>query len=85
MLFRSLDVLSRSGTALFVSARPGTLNPEQEAAVAEAFARAAENTRPAEPLDWQDTVSPRLWETADGVREYDFDALFDGNPEAWWY
>ena len=56
-----------------------------EAAVAEAFARAAENTRPAEPLDWQDTVSPRLWETADGVREYDFDALFDGNPEAWWY
>ena len=82
---RWLDVLSRSGTALFVSARPGTLNPEQEAAVAEAFARAAENTRPAEPLDWQDTVSPRLWETADGVREYDFDALFDGNPEAWWY
>lgn len=82
---RWLDVLSRSGTALFVSARPCALNPEQEAAVAEAFARAAENTRPAEPLDWQDTVSPRLWETADGVREYDFDALFDGNPEAWWY
>lgn len=72
-----LDVLSRSGTPLFVSARPGTLTHRQEAQVAEAFARAAVNTHPAEPLDWQDTTAPRVWKCEDGIYEYDFDPLLD--------
>ena len=72
-----LDVLSRSGTPLFVSARPGTLTEMQEKQVMEAFVRASVNTTPAEPLDWQDTTAPRLWKCADGTHEYDFDRLPD--------
>lgn len=83
---RWLDVLSRSGTPLFVSARPGTLTADQEQAVAEAFARAAVNTCPAEPLDWQHTSTPRLWKCDGGIREYDFDDLFRNDaPDVWWY
>ena len=80
-----LDVLARSGTPLFVSARPGTLNEEQLSALREAFARAAVNTAPSEPLDWQDTTQPSVWRTADGVHEYDFDAFFEEkNGIEWW-
>lgn len=79
-----LDVLGRSGTPLFVSARPGTLNAEQLEAVRSAFALAAVNVTPAEPLDWQDTTQPCVWKTADGTKEYDFSAFFDDTCEVWW-
>lgn len=80
-----LEVLSRSGTPLFVSARPGTLDEEQLDAVRKAFARAAVNTEPAEPLDWQETTQPSVWKTAEGIFEYDFDGFCgaDGDRE-WW-
>ena len=80
-----LDVLSRSGTPLFVSADPETADQAQRRAISEAFARAAVNVAPAEPLDWQQTTAPRMWKCADGVHEYDFDAFYgyDGS-DVWW-
>ena len=77
-----LEVLSRSGTPLFVSARPGTLSKRQEEQVKRAFARAAVNTVPAEPIDWQDTTAPRIWKDFEGTHEYNFDAepdTYDGD------
>jgi len=79
-----LDVLSRSGTPLFVSVRPGSVSPAQEQAIREAFSRAAVNVTPAEPLDWQDTTQPGIWKCADGIHEYSFNAFYGDDDSAWW-
>ena len=82
---RWLDVLSRSGTPLFVSADPRKMGDEQKQALREAFARAAVNVTPAEPIDWQETTAPRLWKCADGMAEYDFDAFYGyDSGDVWW-
>ena len=80
-----LDVLSRSGTPLFVSVDPKKTGPEQKQALREAFSRAAVNTEPAEPLDWQETTAPRIWKSVYGVAEYDFDAFYGYDAgDVWW-
>lgn len=62
-----LRLLAGSGTPLFVSAAPGSLTPELEQAVRDAFARAARQQLPAEPLDWLGNTCPQQW-------------LLDGEP-----
>ena len=84
MASRWLDVLSKSGTPLFVSASPYTTNKVQQAAIREAFTRAAVNVTPAEPLDWQETTAPRIWKGEYGIEEYDFDAFYGYDDGAWW-
>lgn len=76
-----LDLLSKSGTPLFVSADPAAVGPEQRAALKEAFARASEPMPPAEPLDWMETTCPRRWRTADGDFAYDWE-YFPGSSFA---
>ncbi|MFI5227714.1 MAG: hypothetical protein ACHQWU_01520, partial [Gemmatimonadales bacterium] len=56
-----LDLLSRSGTSLFVSLAPDALGAAQRADLREALARAAVPQPLAEPLDWRETVYPRRW------------------------
>src|SRR6185312_10591567 len=56
-----LDLLSRSGTSLFVSLAPDALGPAQRADLRAALARAATHQPLAEPLDWRETVYPRHW------------------------
>ena len=80
-----LEMLSKSGTPLFLSTRPGGLNAEQEKAVKEAFARAAVNLAPAKPLDWQYTTAPRIWDGAYGVDEYELDAPCTDEDGCWWW
>lgn len=79
-----LEVLSRSGTPLFLSTKPGGLNAEQEKAVMDAFARAAVNTAPARPLDWQDNTAPAVWQSVYGRHEYDFDSPCYDEDGCWW-
>jgi alpha-galactosidase len=67
-----LDLLSRSGTPLFVSADPSALGTEQCDALREAFSRAAAPRDVAEPLDWQTTLTPAAWRTAEGERRYEW-------------
>ena len=67
-----LDLVARSGTALFVSAHPDTIGPEQRAALCEAFSRAAVPTVPAEPLDWMETTCPRHWRCGGETHIYDW-------------
>src|ERR1019366_657375 len=55
---RWLDLVARSGTALFVSPDPKALNPETRAAIKRAFAAAAHPQPLAEPLDWMETTTP---------------------------
>ena len=56
-----LDLLSRSGTPLFVSWPKRLIGPEQETALRAALS-AASKTRPVgEPVDWFDTRTPTRW------------------------
>ena len=65
-----LDLLARSGTPLFVSADPGSLNPETGAAIESALRRAATEQEPAEALDWMHTRAPREWRFGGETRTY---------------
>lgn len=67
-----LDLLARSGTALFVSADPTAVGPEQESALRAAFARAAAGGGPAEPLDWLTTTCPERWRCDGEELHYDW-------------
>lgn len=65
-----LELVARSGTPLFASIAPETLDAEQRASLREALALAAVARTPAQPLDWLETTSPRRWRFADGDREF---------------
>lgn len=67
-----LDVLSRSGTPLFVSLAPDALGTPQRSDLRAALSRAAVPRSLGEPLDWQRTVYPERWRTAEGEQTYDW-------------
>jgi alpha-galactosidase len=67
-----LDLLSRSGTPLFVSTAPDALGPEQSVALKRAFAQAALPQPIGEPLDWLHTTCPRRWRFGDEEVTYDW-------------
>jgi alpha-galactosidase len=67
-----LDILSRSGTMLFVSLAPDALGAEQRRDLKDALALAAVPHPLAEPLDWQQTVYPSRWRVIGSERTYDW-------------
>jgi alpha-galactosidase len=58
-----LDLVARSGTALFISVDPRTIQPGQKAAFKAAMQTALSGGSPggSEPLDWLHTTAPRVW------------------------
>ena len=56
-----LDLLARSGVALFVSPGPDATGAEQRAAIEEAFTRAASGGSKAEPENWFRDSAPEAW------------------------
>ena len=56
-----LDLVARSGTALFVSADPAAIQAEHRPALKAALAAAARTHEPGVPLDWMDTTTPERW------------------------
>ena len=56
-----LELLSASGTPLFVSPAPEALGAEQTSALRQAFACAAQTQPAGEPLDWLTLTTPREW------------------------
>ena len=62
-----LDLVARSGTSLFVSVNPTTIQPEQKAAFRSAMQTALSGGTPGgcEPLDWLHTTTPREWRFGD--------------------
>jgi alpha-galactosidase len=69
---RWLDLVARSGTALFVSPDPKALNPETRAAIKRAFAAASQPQPLAEPLDWMETTTPGRWRIQGATVDYDW-------------
>ncbi len=67
-----LDLVSRSGTALFVSLAPGAVGPEQARDLRTALARAARPQPPGEPLDWQHVIWPTRWRFGGEEQRYDW-------------
>lgn len=67
-----LDVLAKSGTALFVSIAEDAYSEEVKNDLKEAFRKSAANTEPSEPLDWQTTKLPRKWKSRFGEDEYNW-------------
>lgn len=67
-----LDLVARSSTALFVSADPKAVGPEQRQALEAAFGRAARRGEPGEPLDWLDNNCPMKWRLDGEVVEYNW-------------
>lgn len=67
-----LDLVSRSGTPLFVSWRRQLAGPEERQALREAFLRASKPAPTAEPLDWMESTAPRRWRLGAEEATYDW-------------
>jgi alpha-galactosidase len=77
---RWLDLVARSGTALFVSPDPKSLNAETKQAIRRAFASAAVEQSVAEPLDWLDTTAPLRWRIHGQTVQYEWYGPEGGSP-----
>jgi len=77
---RWLDLVARSGTALFVSPDPKALNPESKQAVRQAFAAAAAPRPIAQPLDWMETTTPGRWRIEGQTVAFDWYGPEGGTP-----
>lgn len=56
-----LQLVSQSGTPLFVSFKKGSVTPEQEQVIATALLNGSRVQPLGEPLDWFDTIQPKQW------------------------
>ena len=65
-----LDLVARSGTALFVSWHRDLADVQVRTALSKAFRTAASGPRTGEPLDWTSTRFPSRWCFADGNADY---------------
>lgn len=65
-----LDVVARSGAALFISADPAEVTPEDKSMLRTALALAAQSQPAAEPLDWMETMSPAHWRLGGKTTSY---------------
>jgi alpha-galactosidase len=68
-----LDLLSRSGTPLFVSWPKRLVGPEQETALKAALAAASRVQPTAEPLDWMNGLTPSKWKLDGQVSEFNWE------------
>ncbi len=67
-----LDILSRSGSALFVSCKPGILSAEQEKELSRAFEIASVQRDELIPLDWMETTRPQIYKINGERVEYEW-------------
>ena len=77
---RWLDLVARSGTALFLSPDPAAINARSKQAIRQAFAAAAHPRELAEPLDWMDTTTPGRWRIEGNVVAYDWYGAEGASP-----
>jgi alpha-galactosidase len=77
-----LDLVARSGTALFVSADPRKVNPEKKAAFRTAMQLALSGGAPrtCEPLDWIYNTAPELWLLGDKRVTYRWSEPMGASP-----
>jgi len=78
-----LDLVARSGTALFISVDPGTIEPEQKKAFRDALQTALSGGTPGgcEPLNWLHTTAPYRWRFGKENVNYHWEESFGTNPK----
>ena len=67
-----MDVLARSGTALFISPGEGARTPEHKAAIRDAFQIAAAGATGARPESWMQESTPSTWQAGGKTLAYDW-------------
>ena len=79
-----LDLVARSGTALFVSVDPAARTPKVDADLRAAVRLALDGGEPGgvEPLDWLWTTAPRRWCSGGEGLDYDWAEPFGASPLA---
>jgi alpha-galactosidase len=77
-----LDLVARSGTALFVSVDPRTVTVDQKAAYRAAMQLALSGGDPGgcEPLDWLHTTAPRAWRIGADNVAFAWEEPYGTNP-----
>jgi alpha-galactosidase len=77
-----LDLVARSGTALFISVDPRTIQSEQKIAFRAAMQTALSGGTPGgcEPLDWLHTTAPREWRFGQEKITYHWEEPAGANP-----
>lgn len=75
-----LDLVTGSGTTLFISADPATITGEEKRMLKPALAAAAQVQADAEPLDWMETMSPKRWRLRGNVTTFDWFGEDGANP-----
>jgi alpha-galactosidase len=75
-----LDLVAKSGTALFISAEPATVTGEEKKMLKTALAAAARVQPEAEPLDWMETMSPQRWSLEGETATFDWFGEEGVNP-----
>lgn len=78
-----LDILSKSGTPLFVSCKPDVLSEAETELLRQAFARNAVQQDVLVPLDWMENICPQRWLLNGQEMDYDWfgdeiPVIFDG-------
>jgi alpha-galactosidase len=66
-----LDLVTHSGTALFVSVDPAALQSDQKQPLRTALQAASEKRSPGAPIDWMETTTPQKWRL--DAKPVDFD------------
>ena len=66
------DLVAKSGTPLFVSAKPGLLGEEEKEELHQIMLEASEQKRHLIPVDWEDTDCPEIWRDEEGEVEYNW-------------
>ncbi len=64
------DAVVKSGTPLFISAKPGVLNALEDEELHQIMLEASRQEQHRMPLDWEDTDCPRIWGEGHDVMTY---------------
>ena len=66
------DLVAKSGTPLFVSAKPGLLREKEKGELHKIMLEASVQKRHLVPVDWEYTDCPEVWEDEEGQVEYNW-------------
>lgn len=75
------DLVAKSGTPLFISAKPGLLNEEEKEELHQIMLEASVQKRHLQPVDWEYTDCPEIWEDETGEMEYNWYEEAGTNPK----
>jgi alpha-galactosidase len=68
-----MELLSKSGTPLFISAQPDATGFEQKAFIKKCFEISSKEMPVAEPLDWMNNAFPTKWKAGSEILNFNWD------------